>query len=48
MDESLSNSTEKEEGELLIFDGSPEVGETCMFGKIIHIYAFIVCVILSN
>ena len=31
MDEALSNSTEQEQGELLIIYGNPEVGEPCMF-----------------
>ena len=33
MDEPLSNSIKKEQGELLIIDGNPEVGEPWMSGK---------------
>ena len=40
MDEPLSHSNEKEQGELLTIDGYPEVGETSMFGKGIYLSVF--------
>ena len=40
MDEPLSNSPKKEQGELLIIDGNPEVGEPCMFGRGIYFSVF--------
>ena len=40
MDGPLSNSTKKQQGKLLIIDGNPEVGETCMFGRVIYLYVF--------
>ena len=40
MDDPLSNSTEKEEGELLISDGNTEVGEPCMFGRVMYFSMF--------
>ena len=36
----LSNSPEKEQGELLTIDGDPEVGEPFMFGKGIYLSVF--------
>ena len=40
MDESLSNSCEKEQGELLTIYGGPEVREPCMFGKVMYLSVF--------
>ena len=40
MDEPLSHSNEKEQGELLTIDGDPEVGEPSMFGKGIYLSVF--------
>ena len=40
MDEPLSNSPQKEQGELLIIDGNTEVGEPCMFVRVIYFYVF--------
>ena len=33
MDEPLSRSPEKEQGDFLTIIGDPEVGEPCMFGE---------------
>ena len=40
MDEPLSNSTKKEQGELFIIDRNPEVGKPCMFGRGIYFPVF--------
>ena len=40
MDEPLSNSPKKEQGELLIIDGNPEVGEPWMFVRGMYLYVF--------
>ena len=40
MDEPLSHSNEKEQGELLTIDGDPEVGEPSIFGKGIYLSVF--------
>ena len=40
MDDPLSNLPEKEQGELLIIDGNPEVREPCMFGRGIYLSVF--------
>ena len=40
MDEPLSNYPKKEQGELLIIGGNPEVGEPCMFGRGVYLYVF--------
>ena len=40
MDEILLNYPEKEQGELLIIDGNPDVGEPCMFGRCMYLYKF--------
>ena len=40
MDEPLSNSSEKEQGELSIIDGNPEVWEPCMFGIGVYLIMF--------
>ena len=40
MDEPLSNSPKKEQSELLIIDGNPEVGEPCTFGRVVYLYVF--------
>ena len=49
MDEPLSNSLEKEQGELLIIDGNNEVGEPCIFGRGMYFSVFyFVCVMLRR
>ena len=40
MDDPLSHSPEKEQGELLIIVGNPEVGEPCMFLKGVYFSVF--------
>ena len=40
IDESLSHSPEKEQGELLTIVGDPEVGEPCMFVNVIYLSVF--------
>ena len=45
MDEPLSNSPKKQ-GELLIIDGNPEVGEPCMFGRGVYLSVFYCFVVL--
>ena len=40
MDETLSNLPEKEQGELLIIDGGPEVEEPCIFQRGMYLSVF--------
>ena len=40
MDEAISYSPEKEQGELLTIIRDPEVGEPCMFGKSMYLSVF--------
>ena len=40
MDEPLSNSPEKEQGELFIIDGNSDIGKPCMFGRSIYFPVF--------
>ena len=40
MDDEISHSPEKQQGELLTIVGDPEVGEPCMFGKNIYLSVF--------
>ena len=40
MDETISHSPEKQQGELLTIVGDPEVGEPCMFEKGMYLYVF--------
>ena len=40
MDEPLSNSPKKEQGELLFINGNHEVGETCMVGRDLYLSVF--------
>ena len=40
MDETLSNSLEKEQGEFLIIDEDPEVGAPCMFERGVYFSVF--------
>ena len=40
MDEPISHSPKKEQGELLTIVGDPEVGEPCMFGKGMYFSVF--------
>ena len=40
IDEPLSNSPKKQQGELLIIDWNPEVGENWIFGRGIYLYVF--------
>ena len=46
MDEPLSNSPEKGQGEFCIIDGNPEVEEPCMFGRGVYFMCFSFCVML--
>ena len=48
MDEPLSHSNEKEQGELLTIDGDPVFEEGPMFERGVHLYVFIVCVLLMR
>ena len=43
MDEPLSNSTEKEQGELLIIDWNTDFLEPCMFGRSMYLSVFCCC-----
>ena len=40
IDEPLYKSTKKEQGELLIVDGDPEVGEPCIFERGVYLSVF--------
>ena len=40
MEKSISHLPEKEEGVLLTINGDPEVGEPCMFVKVIYLSVF--------
>ena len=40
MEEPISYLPEKEEGVLLIINGDTEVGEPCMFVKVVYLYLF--------
>ena len=40
MDETLPSSPVNEQGELLIINGNPEVGEHCMFGRGVYLSVF--------
>ena len=40
MDVPISNSPKKEQGKLLIIDGNPEVGESCMFKRALYLSVF--------
>ena len=40
MDEALSHSPEKQQGELLTIVENTEFGEPCMFGKFMHLSVF--------
>ena len=47
MEEAISHSPKKEQGEFLTVVGDSEVGEPCMFVKGMSLSVFIVCVMLS-
>ena len=40
MDEQISHLPKKEEGKLLTINGDPEVGEPCMFRKVMYVFVF--------
>ena len=48
MDDAISNYPKKEKGGLLTIVGDSEVGEPCMFGKVMYFSVYYFCVILRT